>query len=85
MKKIFLILLTTAVTSLQAQSYKFCEDYTSKETSLLAEVSKFNVSVETFGMVNNSFQESYLILDYTSLNINIDNVTFSTSNGVLSI
>lgn len=64
MKKLLLILLTTAVTSLQAQSYKFLGEYTSNGTPLYLETPGDNVSIETLEMINNSLPESYPVPDY---------------------
>ena len=64
MKKILLILLTTVITSLQAQSYKYLGEYTSNGTPLYLETPGDNVSTETQKMISSSLPESYPVPDY---------------------
>ena len=82
MKSILLILITTAVTSQQAQSYKYLGDFSSKSTILYLYTFVDNVSIEIFGMINNSFPELYSAPDYNL--ITIDNITFNTLHSVVS-
>ena len=82
MKSILLILLRTAVTSLQAQSYKYIGDFSSKSTILYLDTFVDYISIEIFRMINNSFPELYSTPDYNP--IHIDNRTFNTLHSVLS-
>lgn len=64
MKKILLILITTAITSLQAQSYKYLGEYSSNGTPKYLETPGDNISIETLEMISNSLPESYPVPDY---------------------
>ncbi|WP_435415302.1 DUF4114 domain-containing protein [Polaribacter aestuariivivens] len=64
MKKILLILITTVVTNLQAQSYKYIGDYTTDGTPNYLENPGDIISIETLEMINNSLPESYPVPDY---------------------
>lgn len=64
MKKILLILITTAVTTLQAQSYKYLGAYSSNGTPNYLETPSDTISIETLERINNSLPESYPVPDY---------------------
>lgn len=64
MKKIILVLLVIATTTLQAQTYTYLGDYTFNGTPKYLENPGDNVSVETREMISNSLPESYPVPDY---------------------
>ncbi|MCL7754073.1 DUF4114 domain-containing protein [Polaribacter sp. Z022] len=64
MKKILLLLLSTVITSLSAQTYQYLGNYTSNGTPLYLENPSDVVSVETQRMINNSLPERYPVPDY---------------------
>jgi hypothetical protein len=64
MKKILLILISTVITSLQAQSYKYLGAYSANGTPKYLETPSDNVSIQTLEMISNSLPESYPVPDY---------------------
>ncbi|WP_298766411.1 hypothetical protein [uncultured Polaribacter sp.] len=64
MKKTLLILLTTAITSLQAQNYTYLGDFNTDGTPKYLETPGENISLETREMISNSLPESYPVPDY---------------------
>lgn len=84
MKKILLILLTTAVTSLQAIPYKYLGDYTLNTTIPSLESPEDNVSIETLGMIYISLPEPYPFPTYKPFTTSIDKFSISTSKCDLS-
>jgi hypothetical protein len=64
MKKLILILISTAITSISAQSYQYLGDFTSNGTPLYLENPSDVVSIETQEMISNSLPESYPVPDY---------------------
>lgn len=64
MKNLLLILITSAITSVYAQSYKYLGDYTSNGTPLYLESEGDIISIETQEMISNSLPESYPVPDY---------------------
>ena len=64
MKNLLLILISTAITSIHAQTYNYLGDYTSNGTPLYLENPGDEVSVETLQMIDNSLPESYPVPDY---------------------
>ena len=64
MKNILLILISTAITSLHAQTYNYLGDYTSNGTPLYLENPSDEISVETLQMIDNSLPETFPVPDY---------------------
>ncbi|WP_159951026.1 DUF4114 domain-containing protein [Polaribacter septentrionalilitoris] len=64
MKKILLILISTVVTSLNAQTYNYLGEFTSDGTPMYLESPGDIVSTETLQMIDNSLPENYPVPTY---------------------
>lgn len=64
MKKLLLILLSTAISSLQAQNYQYLGNFTSNGTPLYLEVPGDTVSEETQEMIRSYLPNGYSVVDY---------------------
>jgi hypothetical protein len=63
-KKLLLILLSTAITSLQAQNYQYLGNFTSNGTPLYLEVPGDTVSEQTQEMIRSYLPNGYSVVDY---------------------
>ena len=68
MKKLLLILITIVITSVNAQAYQSYGNFTSNKAENL---SIFN-EVETVEKISNSLLDSYLVIDNTTFDYEID-------------
>jgi hypothetical protein len=64
MKKLLLILLSTAITSFYAQNYQYLGNFSSNGTPLYLEIPGDIVSSETQAMISYSLPEGYPVVDY---------------------